>query len=461
LAYFSLLVLLNPHQKMAFSLENGFLIAVHWSALCVCGVLAAILWLRPNLHLGRLRAIELALFGIVTAEMSFDLFSDLFWDRELLEPFTQGDHALFHYASSWSLPFFTLIICYGTLIPSTWQRCWKITAVMALLPLTISLAAGIREGILWQSFGRSYLAQMTVWLAAAVGVAVYGTRRLEVLQREVVAARRLGQYHLGERLGAGGMGEVFLAEHMLLRRPCAIKLIRPEFARDRETLRRFEHEVRITATLTHPNTVQIFDYGHTKDGTFYYVMEYLPGANLDRLVREHGPFEPRRAIRILRQICGALHEAHAAGLVHGDIKPGNILLCERGGVPEVAKLLDFGLARGLASTSPKGTIAGSPPYMSPEQAAGMESLDGRTDIYSLGAVGYFLLTGRPPFQRDTVTDYLVAHIHDLVVPPDNLRPEVPPQLRGAILRCLEKDPDMRFDSVDALDRALADCAEAA
>jgi serine/threonine-protein kinase len=302
---------------------------------------------------------------------------------------------------------------------------------------------------------------MTVWLAAAVGVAVYGTRRLEVLQREVVAARRLGQYHLGERLGAGGMGEVFLAEHMLLRRPCAIKLIRPEFARDRETLRRFEHEVRITATLTHPNTVQIFDYGHTKDGTFYYVMEYLPGANLDRLVREHGPFEPRRAIRILRQICGALHEAHAAGLVHGDIKPGNILLCERGGVPEVAKLLDFGLARGLASTSLKGTIAGSPPYMSPEQAAGMESLDGRTDIYSLGAVGYFLLTGRPPFQRDTVTDYLVAHIHDAVVPPDNLRPEVPPKLRGAILRCLEKDPDMRFDSVDALDRALADCAEVA
>jgi serine/threonine-protein kinase len=190
-------------------------------------------------------------------------------------------------------------------------------------------------------------------------------------------------------------------------------------------------------------------------------MEYLPGANLDRLVREHGPFEPRRAIRILRQICGALHEAHAAGLVHGDIKPGNILLCERGGVPEVAKLLDFGLARGLAPTSSKGTIAGSPPYMSPEQAAGMESLDGRTDIYSLGAVGYFLLTGRPPFQRDTVTDYLVAHIHDAVVPPDNLRPEVPPKLRGAILRCLEKDPDMRFDSVDALDRALADCAEVA
>jgi hypothetical protein len=457
LAYFALLVVFNPLEKVAFSLQSGLLVVAHWLALTLCGMLVLVLWLKPNLNLDRLRAIELGLFGIVTAEMSLGLFSDLFLDRELHEPFTKGNHALFHYASSWSLPFFALIVSYGTLIPSTWRRCSKITAAMAILPLSISLAAGIWEGMPLASFVQSYLLQMAVWLAAAIGIAVYGTRRLEVLHREVAEARRLGQYTVQERLAVGGMGEVYLAEHMLLRRPCAIKLIRPDLAGNRDALQRFEREVQITATLTHPNTVQVFDYGHTKDGTFYYVMEYLPGATLEQVVRKDGPLTPKRAVHILRQVCGALREAHAAGLVHRDIKPSNILLCERGGVSDFAKLLDFGLARNLAARGDY-VVAGSPAYMSPEQAANMGAIDARTDIYSLGAVAYFLLTGRPPFERDTVTDYLVAHIHDPVTPPEAHRPEIPATLGALILRCLRKDPHERYETVAELDAALAECA---
>src|SRR5204862_6493702 len=140
--------------------------------------------------------------------------------------------------------------------------------------------------------------------------------------------------------GAGGMGEVYLADHGLLRRPCALKIIRPERVGDPTSLRRFEHEVQVTATLTHPNTIEIFDYGHTADGTFYYVMEYLPGPNLEELVKRNGPLLAERAIHLLRQLCGALTEAHAVGLIHRDIKPGNVIVCERGKVPDVAKLLD-------------------------------------------------------------------------------------------------------------------------
>src|SRR5262249_52007665 len=158
-------------------------------------------------------------------------------------------------------------------------------------------------------------------------------------------ARKLGQYVLRQRLGSGGMGEVYLAEHVLLRRPCAVKLIRPDRTTDSNSLLRFEREVQATATLNHPNTVQIFDYGHAEDGTFYYAMEYLPGLNLEELVKRHGPLPPERALHLLRQVCGALHEAHAGGLIHRDIKPSNIITCERGGLHDVAKLLDFGLVR--------------------------------------------------------------------------------------------------------------------
>ena len=202
------------------------------------------------------------------------------------------------------------------------------------------------------------------------------------------------------------MGEVFLAEHELLKRPCAVKLIRPEVVLRAGTIDRFEREVRINATLSHPNTVEIFDYGRTEDGTYYYVMEYLPGMSLADLVERHGPLPPGRAVYLLRQVALALQEAHEAGLIHRDIKPSNIFAARRGGMDDVAKLLDFGLVRPAATassprTSDEGQILGTPLYMSPEQATNSRPLDARSDIYSLGAVAYYLLTGRPPFDEGT------------------------------------------------------------
>src|SRR5262249_41007788 len=201
----------------------------------------------------------------------------------------------------------------------------------------------------------------------------------------------------------GGMGEVYRAEHLLLRRPCAIKLIRPERAGDLQNLRRFEREVQAMATLTNWHTVEVYDYGHAADGTFYYVMELLPGLTLDQLVRQYGPLPPARAVHLLRQVCVALREAHAVGLIHRDIKPSNVIVGERGGLPDVAKLLDFGLVRsvGLSPSGERvtqtGSVVGTPSYMSPEQASDSPEVDVRSDFYSLGAVAYFLLTGRPPF----------------------------------------------------------------
>ena len=222
------------------------------------------------------------------------------------------------------------------------------------------------------------------------------------------------------------MGEVYLAEHQLLKRPCAVKLIRPGDATDPRALERFEREVRLTATLSHPNTVEIYDYGRTEDGTYYYVMEYLPGLSLAELVERHGPLPPGRAVYLLRQVCGALREAHAAGLIHRDIKPSNIFAARRGGMDDVAKLLDFGLVRPAATTgaahlSGEGQILGTPLFMSPEQARGGRELDERSDIYSLGAVAYYLLTGRPPFDEGGGIGVMIAHARDPVVPPSLVR----------------------------------------
>jgi eukaryotic-like serine/threonine-protein kinase len=258
------------------------------------------------------------------------------------------------------------------------------------------------------------------------------------------------------------MGEVFLAEHELLKRPCAVKLIRPEVVFQAATIDRFEREVRINATLSHPNTVEIFDYGRTEDGTYYYVMEYLPGMSLEDVVERYGPLPPGRAVYLLRQVALALQEAHEAGLIHRDIKPSNIFAARRGGMDDVAKLLDFGLVRRAATASSARTsddwqILGTPLYMSPEQATNSRPLDVRSDIYSLGAVAYFLLTGKPPFNAATAIEAIAAHARDPVVPPSQIRDQVPADLDAVVLRCLAKDPTERFPDAESLENALGRC----
>jgi serine/threonine-protein kinase len=261
------------------------------------------------------------------------------------------------------------------------------------------------------------------------------------------------------------MGEVYLAEHQLLKRPCALKLIKAQAGSDPIALARFEREVQSAARLSHPNTIEIYDYGHTEDGTFYYVMEYLRGLSLAELVRRDGPLPPGRVIYVFRQICAGLAEAHGLGLVHRDLKPGNIFLALRGGEADVAKVLDFGLVKltrdpGAAEISSDMTVTGTPLYMAPEQALGDRSLDARADIYALGAVMYAGLTGQPPFTGESGFAIMMAHARDPVVPPSRLRPDLPEDLERVVLRCLAKKPPDRFPTVKSLGDALAACASA-
>jgi serine/threonine-protein kinase len=296
-----------------------------------------------------------------------------------------------------------------------------------------------------------------------VAIAVFGSHKLRQLHQKAHEAQDLGQYRLKQIVGFGGMGAVYLAEHVLLRRPCAIKLIRPDQAGDPKTLIRFEREVRAAATLTHWNTIEIFDYGHAEDGTFYYVMEYLPGMNLQDLVERYGPLPPERVVHFLRQVCQALREAHGIGLIHRDIKPGNIFASERGKVYDVAKLLDFGLVKTADSEDDgvkltrEGTFTGSPAFTSPEQALS-KPLDARSDIYNVGAVAYFLLTGNLPFEYESTLKMLHAHAYEPLVPSPQFQQAAPADLQRVILRCLEKDPGRRYQDAVSLEKALAACA---
>ena len=320
-------------------------------------VLTAVLWRRPPRTVRGLRLIELVVIGVMALMTLYGSVGPFFWgflEEAGQQPSLRGRLAyMLCYVGNVSLQWFITLTLYGTFIPNTWRRCAAVVTVLAASQLILFAVWGLwlrplAPGTFW-----FVLFQIGFFVVLGAVIAVVACSRIENLQRQVGEARKLGQYVLMEKLGEGGMGEVYLAQHVLLRRPCALKLIRPERAGDPKNLRRFEREVQATATLTHPNTVQVYDYGHTEDGTFYYVMEYLPGSTLEALVKQAGPLPPARAIHFLRQVCGALEEAHARGLIHRDIKPGNVMICERGGIPDVAKLLDFGLV-----LPPPGDAAG-------------------------------------------------------------------------------------------------------
>ena len=303
-----------------------------------------------------------------------------------------------------------------------------------------------------------------VWWTAAALVSTMTSRVFYGLRQEVSDARRLGQYTLHEVLGQGGMGVVYRASHALLRRPTAIKLLPPANLGE-ESVRRFEREVQLTARLTHPNTVRIFDYGRTPERVFYYAMEFLDGASLDRVVKVAGALPAARVIHILEQVAGALAEAHGIGLIHRDVKPANILLTEQGGIPDVAKILDFGLVKDVGGASGDGatlqalsradTIAGTPQYMSPEAITTPDEIDARTDIYALGAVGYFLVAGVEVFKGRTALEVCSHHLHTEPLPPGQRvdrtgTQPVPGDLEALLLRCLAKAPAARPASARAL-----------
>jgi serine/threonine-protein kinase len=374
---------------------------------------------------------------------------------------TDGNPGLTNLVPPWMM----LIFTYAMFIPNTWRRAAVVLGIMGLLPVLLMIELCWREPEIWalsqtEQFSGHFSGQFLMILIAVV-VGTIGVETIGTLRREAFTAKQLGQYRLKQKLGAGGMGEVYLAEHQMLKRPCAVKLIRPEKAGDPKMLARFEREVRATAKLSHWNSIDIYDYGHTADGTFYYLMEYLPGHNVNEVVEQYGTMPAGRVVFLMEQICGALAEAHGVGLVHRDIKPANIFCAYRGGVFDVAKLLDFGLAKPLsenrdANLTQEGAITGSPLFMSPEQATGSDTVDARSDIYSLGAVMYYMLTGQPPFAYENPFKAMVAHASEAVVPPRQLNVEVPEGLEEVVLRCLEKEPEDRFQDVLMLQRALRD-----
>jgi hypothetical protein len=365
-----------------------------------------------------------------------------------------------------------LLVVRAALVPSPPGRAlWLGLACTApIVPFTYAFYAARLEP------GADPGADVYAWYSAAFAasiVVVSGLVSRNVHRPKDGAAqpRQLGQYVLVRRIGGGGMGVVYEAEHQTLRRPTAIKVLRPEKTAE-HNLVRFEREARLTASLCHPNTVSVYDYGRTPGGTFYYAMEYIEGIDLDMLVRHDGPQHPGRVIQILSQICGSLAEAHAVGLIHQDIKPANVFLCERAGMVDMVKVLDFGLVRRFSRAEgaegrtsmiapQQQDFIGTPHYVAPEALLGDGEVDGRTDLYSLGCVAHFLLTGAAPFAGNTVLEVLGQHLHATAKPfAAKARWPISEELERVILGCLGKARVQRPRDAATLYALLSRCPEA-
>jgi serine/threonine-protein kinase len=382
---------------------------------------------------------------------------------------------LWHYQAaeslgiSWVCVWVTL---YPLIVPNTRSKILLASLVAASMgPISyVWMAAQLGHTVTVELLIEHFLANYI-----AAGLAMIPAIVMYKMAADVSKAREMGSYRLVELLGRGGMGEVWRAEHRLLARPAAIKLIRPEVlgAEDTESgstaLARFEREAQATSALRSPHTVEVFDFGVTEDGTFYYVMELLDGLDLDSLVQQHGPVPAARAAALLLQACESLAEAHHAGLVHRDIKPANIYACRYGLQHDFVKVLDFGLVKeslagggdDSASLTREGVTTGTPAFLAPEMAVGRKVIDTRADLYSLGCVGYWLLSGELVFAEQTAMEMIISHVRETPPPlTERTENEVPEAIERAIMWCLEKKPEARPQSVmqlaDRLEAAVAE-----
>ncbi|MEO8844250.1 MAG: serine/threonine-protein kinase [Kofleriaceae bacterium] len=336
------------------------------------------------------------------------------------------------------------------LVPSSARRTFT-TSLLTFVPMSVSaLAVSLttEQELTPTAFfcGYQLLSLVAVVLATAGSSVIYG------LRSQVSVAAQLGQYKLERVISKGGMGTVYRAHHTLLRRETAIKLVQ---VANTETLEHFEQEVQAMSELTHPNTVVVYDYGRSLDGQFYYAMEYLPGVDLHNFVRRYHALPSGRVARLLAQVCGALQEAHERKLIHRDIKPANIIVCERGGVPDVAKVVDFGLVKDVGkTTSTTQTIKGTVGFIAPEVVTDPDLVGPAVDIYAVGCVAYYLVTGRNVFTATTPMEQLRLHVKAEPTPPSQLVPAIAPELERIILRCLAKQPSDRFASARELAVAL-------
>ncbi len=360
-----------------------------------------------------------------------------------------------------------LILVYSMIAPASPRRMLIASLIAAAMdPLAFAIAAAAGN----PTPPVIVIVVMTWPSVACAFVAMVPSRVLQRIGRRLHEAQELGSYHLLEPLGTGGMGEVWRARHRLLARDAAIKLVRPELlgarteAESQTVLRRFEREAQATATLSSPHTIQVFDFGITQDGAFFYVMELLAGRDLESLVREFGPLPASRVIYLLRQAAHSLADAHARGMVHRDIKPANIYVCRMGLEYDFAKVLDFGLVKvtqgrpGDTLSTIDHTTTGTPAYMAPETILGEVEVDRRADVYALGCVAYFLLTGQLVFEADTSMKMLMHHLNTPPVPPSQ-RTElpIPRELDELVLSCLQKDPNKRPQNASELFRMAYNC----
>jgi len=354
----------------------------------------------------------------------------------------------------------------AALIPSPPLRTIFVTAAVGVPLLLVStLLVPAHGGLAWRPLGTGAYPWLPATAAMMWGFVIITCTVISWviygLRVEIRDARRLGQYVLEQKIGEGGMGEVYRARHGMMRRPSALKLLRADRAGELQ-VSRFEREVQLTARLTHPNTITIFDYGRTDDGVFYYAMELLDGANLQRIVSVGGAQPPGRVVRILSMACRALIEAHAIGLIHRDIKPANIMLCTQGGERDVVKLLDFGLVKEVTENreielTGAGSVIGTPQYMAPESIIDPGAVDVRTDLYALGAVAYFLLAGREVFTGKTIVEVCGQHLHQQPEPLSARGIVIAAELEALLFACLEKKPELRPQSAAELLRRLEAC----
>jgi serine/threonine-protein kinase len=361
-----------------------------------------------------------------------------------------------------------ILVLRAALVPSPPLRTLLLTGVLGVpfvaVPFFFAPATGGAPALRTDHLPVVGALSYSIWWAIVTVGATVVSHVVFGLRAEVRRARRLGQYTIEAKIGEGGMGVVYRAHHGMMRRPTAIKLLRPERAIE-SNLKRFEREVRLTARLTHPHTITIFDYGRTPEGVFYYAMELLDGASLDRVVAVAGRFGPARVIHVLYEVAGALVEAHDCGLIHRDIKPANVILCRQGGLYDFPKVVDFGLVKDLepadgAAATRADVIAGTPLYIAPEAVTSPESVSAQSDLYSLGAVGYFALTGQHVFRGRTLVEVCSHHLHTTPEPPSlRLNEPVPADLEALLLACLEKDPARRPAGARDLRRRLEACEE--
>ncbi len=451
-----------------YPLRYGALITV------IFAVLSGFLWSRRPLTLGQLRLVELILFGLMALNYVANQYVDaLRWADQGHAAETMARITSTRQAA------YAIMATYALFIPNTWRRAFVVLTTMAFLPALVPLVMRVHDPeaytLLRSGMGVEAWTYVAIWMIVGVAITTAGTHIIQVLRVEAYEARQLGQYRLTEKIGAGGMGEVWKAEHRLLARPAAVKLVKPEMLDAKTadeahtTLGRFEREAQATASLRSVHTIELYDFGITEDGVFYYVMEILDGLDLENLVKQFGPLSAARTVYLLRQACDSLAEAHEHGLIHRDIKPANIFTCRMGRAYDFVKILDFGLVKsdpnqGLAdaeSLTVEGMTAGTPAFMSPEQVLSKPHLDDRSDIYSLGCVAFWMLTGQYLFKGDTPMEVAVHQVNtEPPSPSERAEIEIPADLEQVVLNCLQKDPNKRPSSAAVLAEMLVKCESA-